>query len=107
MLPKVRRLTSKDVTEVMRRGRSRRGVYLSLKRLTLPSPLRTSAVVAKSVAKKAVERNRLRRAVYRALGGIATPLTTGDVVVFVQKVPKNDIGRVFKDDLIQLFTTTH
>ena len=108
MLPKSRRLTSSEVTEVLKRGRSRRGDYLSVKHLALPSPLRTSAVVAKSVAKKAVERNRLRRGVYRALSSPSTLqillLGKGNAVIFVQKVPKTDLSRSFSSDIQKLFT---
>jgi ribonuclease P protein component len=108
MLPKSRRLTSSEVTEVLKRGRSRRGEYLSLKLLILPSPLRASAVVSKSVAKKAVERNRLRRAVYRAL---SSPLAAsvqsqckGNAVIFVQKVPPGELSRPLLADIRKLFT---
>ena len=65
------------------------------------TPLKTSAVVAKSVAKHAVDRNRLRRAVYKAL----TPLSgTGNAVVFVQKIPKDNQTHVFTADITTLFT---
>ena len=55
MLSKSRRLTSNDVTRVLKQGRSKRALFLSMKFLELQTPLRTSAVVSKSVARRAVE----------------------------------------------------
>ncbi len=100
MLSKSRRLTSNDVTRVLKQGRSKRALFLSMKFLELQTPLRTSAVVSKSVARRAVERNRLRRAVYQAL----TPLSGhGYAVVFVQKIPPEGMSLAFKEDIAQLF----
>lgn len=80
-------------------GRSRRAGLLSAKYIGGGSPLRASAVVSKKVAKGAVERNRLRRALYRALvayGG------TGTAVIFVQKVPADPLTPAFANDLVVL-----
>ena len=101
MLPKARRLTTKEVHEVLAKGRARRASYLSVKYVATNEPLKTSVVVAKSVAKGAVERNRLRRAVYRAL----TPHHgRGKMLVFVQKIPQNSPQAVFKVELENLCT---
>ncbi len=100
MLPKRQRLVSAEVREVLTRGRSRRGTYVSIKRIPTNEPLRVSVVVAKAVAKKAVDRNRLRRACYRAL----SPLSgTGRAVVFVIKVPPGALTPTFRTELGQLF----
>ena len=56
MLPKRRRLSAREVKEVMTRGRSRRASLLSAKYVAGTSPLRSSAVVSKKVAKKAVKK---------------------------------------------------
>ncbi len=107
MLPKTRRLTTKAVTEVLRVGRSKRGVFLSMKFADAPSPFQSSAVVSKSVAKRAVDRNRLRRAVYRAIAKRlqTSPLPSrGRALIFVQKVPSADTSKVFENDLAALFT---
>ena len=99
MLLKTRRLTTPEVQDVLKRGRSRRGVYLSSKHLATGGPLKTSVIVAKSVAKLATERNRLRRAVYHAL----TPfLGAGNVIIFVQKKPAERLQALFTEDLTYL-----
>lgn len=99
MLPKGRRLTSPEVTEVIRRGRPLRATHLSMKFLPSPTPFRVSAVVSKSVAKRAVRRNHLRRALYQALTGFSG---TGTAVVFVQKIPQRNLVEVFTEDLAVL-----
>lgn len=99
MLPKRRRLSAREVKDVMAVGRSRRAGLLSAKYVVGNAPLRVSAVVSKKVAKKAVERNRLRRALYRAL---ATYKGTGTAVIFIQKVPADPLTPAFANDLVVL-----
>jgi ribonuclease P protein component len=88
MLPARRRLSAREVREVIKKGRAARSASLSLKYLPAPGPLRAAAVVSKSVVRGAVERNRVRRAVYRALQGLAAPTAGGQAVFFVQKLPE-------------------
>ena len=100
MLPKARRLTSAEVREVLKSGRSKRAEYLSMKYIAQPTALRASVVVSKAVAKGAVERNRLRRALYHALSPI---VGSGTAVIFVQKKPKKPLQPAFAEDLQMLF----
>ena len=99
MLPKRRRLVAAEVRHVLRKGRSNRATFLSFKHVAGPDALRVAVVVPKSVAKKATERNRIRRAVYRTLVPI---LGTGLGVVFVQKIPPPPIVRAFESELALL-----
>lgn len=99
MRPKKQRLTAVEVRSVLRRGHSSRAGHLSLKHLPAATPLRISVVVAKSVAKKATERNRLRRSVYRTL---QTHAGQGLAVVFVQKIPPPPQQAAFSADLAVL-----
>jgi ribonuclease P protein component len=99
MLPKRRRLSAREVKEVMTAGRSRRASLLSAKYSPNNGVLRASAVVSKKVAKKAVERNRLRRALYRALAAYEG---TGTAVIFIQKVPPDPLTPAFARDLVVL-----
>ncbi|HVY73089.1 MAG TPA: ribonuclease P protein component [Candidatus Paceibacterota bacterium] len=99
MLPKNRRLNAREVAEVLAKGRSARATYLSAKQLPGTVPFRASAVVSKKVAKRAVERNRLRRALYRALQDIKG---SGTHVVFVQKIPPAPLTTHFREDLLVL-----
>jgi ribonuclease P protein component len=98
MLPKQSRLTAGEVREVIAHGRSVRASVLSAK-FVPAKQLRASVVVSKKVAKQAVERNRLRRAVYRALEKVKAE---GIYVVFVQKIPKDPLTPAFFDDLLVL-----
>lgn len=100
MLPKRRRLAAQEVQEVLKRGSGGRSLHLSVKYLRSPSALRTAAVVPKSVAKKATERNRLRRAVYHAL----VPFSgKGTMIIFVQKIPSTPLIQTFSEELNELF----
>ncbi len=99
MLPKPRRLTAEEVQNVLTAGRSARSTLLSAKYVANTGPLRVSAVVSKKVAKRAVERNRLRRALYRALADVDMK---GTAVVFVQKVPEGALTPAFREDLLVL-----
>lgn len=99
MLPKRRRLSAREVKDVMARGHSRRASLLSARYIAGTNLLRASAVVSTKVAKKAVERNRLRRALYRAL---ATYHGTGTAVIFIQKIPANPLTPAFERDLVVL-----
>jgi ribonuclease P protein component len=101
MLPKGRRLTADEVQVVLSQGRSSRAGNLSMKRLLTKEPLRFAAVVSKSVAKKAVARNRIRRALYRAL----TPFSgEGQAIIFVRTVPEPPLTPAFGRDLAQLLS---
>jgi len=99
MLPKRQRLVAAEVRQVLRKGRSNRATFLSYKHLMGPEALRVAVVVSKSVAKKATERNRIRRAVYRTLAPLSG---TGMGVVFVQKIPPSPITEVFESELALL-----
>ena len=98
MLPKQARLTAREVRDTIASGRSLRASVLSAKYLPAQR-LRASVVVSKKVARQAVERNRVRRAVYRALRNVEAH---GTYVVFVQKVPKDPLAPAFLNDLLVL-----
>ncbi len=73
-------MSAADVRQVIKTGKSVRGAGISAKYETAASP-QIAVVVSKKVAKGAVERNRLRRLVYRSL---PSPLPLSRVVFFVQ-----------------------
>ena len=100
MLATLRRLRAHEVREVLKKGASRRSTYLSMKYVASKTSLRSAAVVSKKTAKKATERNRLRRALYRAL---ASRSEEGQAVLLVQKVPKDAPTEAFRADLGVLF----
>ena len=101
MLPKRARLTAVEVKEVLARGRGRRGAMLSVKIQEAPPPFRCAVVVSKKVARSAVKRNQLRRAVYRALGSISLP-PAGRAILFVQSVPQSHAATAFTSDIKKL-----
>lgn len=80
MLPKRARMSAIEVREVIKTGRSARVASLSAKYQASTTP-KVAVVISKKVASGAVERNRLRRMVYRSL---PAPLPHARVVLFVQ-----------------------
>lgn len=106
MLPKGARLTSGEVQEVLSRGTS---VYIpaqkgqksliSLKFLAKTGGFKSSAVAPKSVAKSAVERNRLRRAVYNAILSFPSPRASGYAVFFIRSIPEKPLSRALKPEI--------
>lgn len=102
MLPKRKRLSAIEVTEVLARGRSVSSGTLSLKYIDAKSP-KISVVVAKSVARDATERNRVRRAAYRALAPLF-PTKPISAVLFVRSIPENPLTPAFAKDIVLLLT---
>ncbi len=100
MLPKSKRLSTREVREVLRRGHSARAEFLSVKFIKNNTTMRTAAVVQKSVARSAVKRNHLRRTLYQALGTLPTSSARIQGVFFVNRVPKeqNNLFLVFVED---------
>jgi len=100
MLPKKNRIDTKTVEKVFKTG-----VFVNSPSLTLrflkdkegPHP-RISVIVPKSVAKKANERNLLRRRGYLALGGILDTFPIGfyGVIVFKKTIPLLEIKNEIK-----------
>ena len=79
MLPKRSRLTAREVRAILKGGRSARLPTVSAK--YLPAPMgKVAVVVSAKVAKKATERNALRRAAYQALA----TLPKAHAVFFIQ-----------------------
>ena len=106
MLPKRARLTTKDVDMVLKNGRSiaislanSKNSHISARFLAIPGTFRAAAVAPKSVAKSAVVRNRLRRAVYRAIAGLPAPKQGGIAVFFVRKIPKEPLTPAFAEEI--------
>ncbi len=102
MLPKKRRLSSAEVREVIARGKSVRGAVLSLKYVTNKGFFRAAVVVPKSVAKRAVDRNRLRRTLYRSLATLPSPktqvLNNTMAVFFLRSIP-SPLAPALRDDI--------
>ncbi|MES2007211.1 MAG: ribonuclease P protein component [Patescibacteria group bacterium] len=106
MLKKSSRLSSRDVEEVLKKGISLnvsplkgRNSPISAKFLKVPGTFRAAAVAPKSIAKSAVVRNRLRRAVYRAIAGLPTPKTPGIAVFFVRSIPNMALTPAFAREI--------
>lgn len=104
MLPKRRRLSAAEVSEIIARGKPLRGSLLSMKYLPTPGPLRAAAVAPKSLARKAVERNRLRRALYAALQTLpaGASFQGSKAVFFVRAIPPYPMAAAMRSELDQL-----
>ncbi len=104
-LNKKNRLKKKrDFKEVFKKGRAVKGSFLFIKyrknELGVP---RFGFVVSAKVAKKAVERNQIRRILSEAARGMVNGLEGHDIIVFaankITAVPKKDIADDFLETL--------
>ncbi len=106
MLPKKQRLTALEVAHVLSSGRSvgvsGRGAVMSMKYVSAKGFFKTAVVVPKRIARKATERNTLRRVVYRAL--VTTPLPQSGVhaVFFVRSIPLKAKTETFREEIAVL-----
>ncbi len=101
MLSSARRLRAVEVRETLVRGRSLRGAYLSVKFLKKDGSLRAAAVVSKKVAKTAVRRNSIRRALYTALRTATLPENISAVFI-VHTVPPRPLTEALRGDILQI-----
>lgn len=81
MLPKKNRLTAREVRSTLKEGTSVRKRSVSARFVHTTKAGKAAIVVSMKVARKATERNRLRRLGYAAL---PTPLPKGNLVLFIQ-----------------------
>lgn len=106
MLPKRKRLTTKEVAAVLSRGRSlhssRSPVLLSAKYVAVEGPFKIAVVVSKSLAKKATVRNSLRRAVYEAIAMPPLPSSGAHVLFFVRSIPQKPRVPAFREEIAVL-----
>ncbi len=87
MLPKENRLTKKsDFTKVLKEGRVVGGVFLNLaiRRSDSDAP-KVGFIVSNKISKKAVERNRLKRLMRRAVKTHISNIEDGAYLVFLAK----------------------
>lgn len=109
MIPRSHRLRTREVAEVLKRGRGTvSGAHLSAK-VFFPDEgvggtIRSAAVVSKKVARTAVARNRVRRAVYDALRGV-TNTKAAHIVFFVRSVPKDNLRSAFSADIVRILSS--
>lgn len=101
MLPKHRRLSAAEVSEVIAQGRSVRGTLLSIKYVAAQGLFRVAVVAPKSLARKATERNRLRRALYAALESLPSEVSfpASKTVFFVRAIPHSPMVPALREDL--------
>ncbi|KKQ21388.1 MAG: Ribonuclease P protein component [Candidatus Nomurabacteria bacterium GW2011_GWA1_37_20] len=92
MLPKKNRADKKAVEEIFKKGKFIDSLNLTFKFLITPEKERKISFIApKSIAKKAVERNYLRRLGYSALEKILNNFPAGIMGVFIFKRYENNI----------------
>ena len=99
MLKKRLRLRAAEVEEILKGGRSVRSAHMQLKLLSGQEPLRSAAVVAKSLVRKASARNTLRRAIYRAIASTPSPSARGKALFFLRIIPKEASNAIIKEEV--------
>lgn len=95
MLPKRNRVGKKDIDLVFKKGKFISSSVFTFKFILLNS-LQThiSFIAPKSIAKLAVERNKLRRKGYSALGKHIEQFPSGILGVFLFKKPEGNILKI-------------
>ncbi|MGC9602421.1 MAG: ribonuclease P protein component [Minisyncoccia bacterium] len=101
MLKKRLRLRAEEVKEVLKAGRSAHSSHMQAKWIVAEEPLRSAAVVARSVARKANVRNALRRSIYRAIASVSTtaPLPRARAVFFLRVIPRERSGTILREEI--------
>lgn len=102
MLAKRNKIAEEDrITAVLKKGKRTRGIFIQIACLTgIKSHSRFCAIVSKKLAKKAIERNRLRRRIYEIirLNWNRLPQKCYDVVVLCRhSAMKTDKSALEKD----------
>ena len=85
MLPSSRRLSTTLFDKVLKQGKFFSGSMFTIRVLKAQGMSRFSVVISKKIAKKAVERNKIRRRVYSSLNTLLPRLTDGFLCVFMMK----------------------
>ena len=96
MLPKALRLTTKEI-DALSKGTSVFGPIVSA-RIGISNKTKFAVSVSKKVLPDAVDRNKVRRKVYAAVGTILTSIKEGVSIMIMPKkefldMPVNDIAR--------------
>lgn len=104
MLKKSLRLRAAEVEQVLKGGRSVRSAHMQVKALPFQGSMRSAAVVAKSVARKANARNTLRRAVYRAIAAVEGSKPHVLAVFFLRVIPLEKTSAVIKEEVAFLLS---
>ncbi len=94
MLPKNNRLLTKQFDMAWKRGTSACGAFVCVRILTDTNDLRYACIAPKKYARRAIDRNHIRRRLY---GALTTCLLQGNAHVIIS--PKSDIMTVPFDAL--------
>ena len=91
MLPKKNRLSKKEILELLPKSKTVRGNFLFLKFRYIDNAFfKAGVTISKKVAKKAVDRNRIRRIIYKVLSQKRKNITPALLFFIVNKISKND-----------------
>ena len=104
MLKKSLRLRAAEVERVLKEGRSVRSAHMQIKALPHLGGMRSAAVVAKALARKANMRNNLRRAIYRAIASAGGPHPSVQAIFFLRVIPKDNASAVIKEEVAFLLS---
>lgn len=85
MLPKKKRIAKNVFNGVLKAGKSAFSPYMTLRYTATSGQSRFAAVVPKAVAKKAVERNHIRRRIYESVKSVEKSVIFGYSCVFFAK----------------------
>lgn len=104
MLPRKERLTKTVFNTVLEKGRVIHSPLFLLRILGGQKNTGISAVASKKIAKTAVERNRIRRLIYRGVGPLMSSIISGThVIVFAKQAMNETKAATITDDLKSVF----
>ncbi len=88
MLPKKNRLSKKEILELLPKAKAVRGgfLFLKFKIQNKDLPLKAGVSISKKVAKSAVERNKLRRIIYRVLAKNKKEILSAQLFFVINKI---------------------
>ncbi len=89
MVPKKNRLTKKEFNTVFKEGRREHGSSIIVYTKSAPGHCQVAVSVPQKVTKKAADRNRIRRAVYREIQSVLGGIKDKQVIVVLKKFDEN------------------
>ncbi|MFZ3020424.1 MAG: ribonuclease P protein component [Minisyncoccia bacterium] len=92
MLPKKNRLSKKEILELLPKAKTVRGnfLFLKFKYVDAGKPFKAGVSISKKVAKKAVERNKVRRIIYRVLSQRIKNIESSHIFFIINKISKKE-----------------
>jgi ribonuclease P protein component len=102
MLPKKNRLTKKEILDFLPKSKSLRGNFLLLRfKISDNKDFKAGVSISKKIARTAVVRNKIRRAIYKTLSDDKKNINPSAIFFIVNKLSDT---KLLKDDVERLLS---